>query len=217
MAKQLLSGPVRLTDYILPGLCFIASWAVGGWFYSQMPEQVPVHWGMSGAPDRFGSRFEGAFAVPIIFTLLLIMFVLLSRTRAGRMMLATAWVTGAFMLAIQYMIGINALGVGVDVGRFVMFSLAGLFIALGVIVPLMPQNRWGGFRNSYTLSDMRVWQSTNRLGGKMLLITGALIVPLAFAPPLYSVIGSFIVILVCILAIPHFHSIRIYRELKRQH
>src|SRR5678809_850517 len=32
--------------------------------YSQLPEEVPVHWGFSGEPNRFGSRFEGAFLIP---------------------------------------------------------------------------------------------------------------------------------------------------------
>ncbi|MCB1219645.1 MAG: DUF1648 domain-containing protein [Planctomycetales bacterium] len=217
MGKLNLNGPVKLTDYILPVLCFIASWAIGGWFYSQMPAEVPVHWGLNGQPDRFGSRFEGAFAVPIILTLLTIMFAFLSRTRAGRLMLACAWITGLFMIAIQYVIGINSLGVGVDVGRFVMLSMAGLFLALGFIVPMMPQNRWGGFRNSYTLSDMRVWQSTNKLGGRMLLLTGLLIIPLAFAPPLVSFVASFVVITVCIVVVPMFHSMKHYRQLKGQH
>lgn len=38
--------------------------------YSKLPERVPVHWGVSGEPDRYGSRLEGAFLLPAIMTAL---------------------------------------------------------------------------------------------------------------------------------------------------
>ena len=216
MAKQILPGPIRVTDYILPLLTFIASWAIGVWFYNHMPENVPVHWGLTGQPDRWGSRLEGALAVPIVLSILMIMFVALSRTRAGRLMLAIAAIMGLFMIAIQLVIGLNSMGVLINVSRIIMLCLAGLFLALGLIVPQLPQNKFGGYRNSYTLSDLRVWESTNKLGGRMLLIAGLLIIPFAFTPPLISAAGSFAVIIICVVIIPTVHSIALYKHLKRQ-
>ena len=94
--------------------------------------------------------------------------------------------------------------------------MAALFVALGYIVPGLSQNRYGGFRNRYTLSDMRVWESTNKLGGRMLMLCGLLLVPLAFVPPLYGFIGIFILILITVVIIPIVHSMSEYRRLQAQ-
>ena len=42
-------------------LCFVGSGVVAALIFPRLPESVPVHWGIDGAPDRFGSRFEALF------------------------------------------------------------------------------------------------------------------------------------------------------------
>ena len=32
--------------------------------YPRLPERMPVHWGLHGQVDRYGSRVEGAFMLP---------------------------------------------------------------------------------------------------------------------------------------------------------
>ena len=39
--------------------------------YSRLPERVPVHWNISGEPDRFGTRLEGAFFLPVVMIIML--------------------------------------------------------------------------------------------------------------------------------------------------
>ena len=201
-------------DYIPVVVAFILSWGIGAWFFSQMPNSVAVHWGLNGEPDRFGSRFEAAFLGPIMLSLLSILFFFIGRHTNGKYMMRLAGITGCFLIAIQVIIGLNALGVLLDVTKFVILAMAALFVALGYIVPGLSQNRYGGFRNRYTLSDMRVWESTNKLGGRMLMLCGLLLVPLAFVPPLYGFIGIFVLILITVVIIPIVHSMTEYRRLQ---
>ena len=42
-------------------LCFLGSGVVAALISPRLPNSVPVHWGIDGAPDRFGSRFEALF------------------------------------------------------------------------------------------------------------------------------------------------------------
>jgi len=49
-------------------LCFIGSGVVAALAYPQLPSSVPVHWGLDGTPDRFGSRLE-ALVVPLLLCL----------------------------------------------------------------------------------------------------------------------------------------------------
>ena len=215
--QQVTHKPAQVMDYIFPLLTFIASWAVGIWFYLRMPETVAVHWGLSGQPDRYGSRLEGALAMPLILSLMFAIFFALRNTRAGGYIIKVGGMMGVFMIAIQLIIGLNALGVFIDVTRLVLLSMAILFISLGLIIPQFPQNRYGGFRNRYTLGDEKVWESTNKLGGRMLMVSGLLMVPFAFTPPLIGFIGITAVIIVCIVIVPFIHSMNMYNRSRAQH
>ena len=48
-------------------LCFLAAGVVAALTYPRLPQSVPVHWGIDGAPDRFGSPFEALLLPPLIF------------------------------------------------------------------------------------------------------------------------------------------------------
>ena len=45
----------------LPASFIAGAWVFSIAVYSRLPDRVPVHWGMSGEPNRYGSRIEGAF------------------------------------------------------------------------------------------------------------------------------------------------------------
>jgi len=37
--------------------------------YSRLPERMPVHWDLHGEVNRYGSRLEGAFFLPVVMFL----------------------------------------------------------------------------------------------------------------------------------------------------
>lgn len=57
----------------------IASWGYAAWLYSVLPASVPVHWGLNGQIDRYGSRAEAAFLLPGIMLLVATTTVLSTR------------------------------------------------------------------------------------------------------------------------------------------
>lgn len=51
--------PYQSVDYtleILSVLGLLALWGLAAYYYPDLPEQIPVHFGASGYPDRFGSK-----------------------------------------------------------------------------------------------------------------------------------------------------------------
>jgi uncharacterized membrane protein len=34
--------------------------------FNRLPERMAIHWGMSGQPDGYGSRWFGAFMLPVV-------------------------------------------------------------------------------------------------------------------------------------------------------
>jgi uncharacterized membrane protein len=65
----------------------------------------------------------------------------------------------------------------------------------------MGKIRWNGFvgiRTPWALADERVWDKTQRFGGRMLVGAGIVIVIAALTPPLQAHMGG--VIIACVLA-----------------
>lgn len=77
-----------------------------------------------------------------------------------------------------------ALGIGSDPAR-IMTAGTGLFMAVvGNYLGKLRRGRWVGIRTPWTLADDEVWLRTHRLGGWLLVPTGALscLAALAGAP-----------------------------------
>lgn len=47
-------------------LAFAVTFAASAYLWPRTPEVIPVHWGLNGEPDRFGSRAEGLLFVPAL-------------------------------------------------------------------------------------------------------------------------------------------------------
>lgn len=158
--------------------------------WSRLPESMPVHWGISGKPDRFGSRFEGAILLPLIFVGLWGLTELLPRLDPRRANFAK--MRGTYDLAIsaslsmivvlQGVILASALGHPVPMHRIVPATVGVLFLVLGNLLPRARPNWWFGIRTPWTLSSDRVWARTHRLGGYCLAGAGVLLLVAAFLP-----------------------------------
>ena len=59
-------------------LVMSAMFAAAAWAWPQVPERIPVHWGLNGEVDRYGGKFEGLLAIPLtvigIYLLMLVPF-----------------------------------------------------------------------------------------------------------------------------------------------
>jgi uncharacterized membrane protein len=97
-----------MSDSPRPGFPFwllplIASWAHAAWLYSVLPATVPVHWGLNGQIDRYGSRAEAAFLLPCIMLFVGAVMALATYRRGSPQILAV--VTLTFMFAVQLVCG----------------------------------------------------------------------------------------------------------------
>jgi len=54
---------------VIPVLVAVVFVALVALYQAALPPQVAVHWGITGAPDRFGSK-ESALVIPVVMTLL---------------------------------------------------------------------------------------------------------------------------------------------------
>lgn len=148
--------------------------------YSRLPEEVPIHWGVSGEPNGYGSRLEGAFLIPaMMIALFAIMQWYPSRDpRAANIAkfrgaydtvvtAAIALLSGLHVLALG-----NALGWGIDIPKVGMVALGLMFILLGNLMPRVRSNFIFGIRTPWTLSSESVWTRSHRVGGYAKVVAG---------------------------------------------
>ncbi len=168
----------------LPQLTLIAAMfvlAVGSW--SSAPDQVPVHWGLAGQPDRYGGKFEGLLLLPLTTLGVYLLLLLLPRIdprRANYARFRSAYLVMrvAILVFLALVYGFVLLWIGgiqLDIS-VVSVLVGGLFIALGISMSKIQPNWFVGIRTPWTLSSELSWRKTHRLGGRVLALAGLVLV-----------------------------------------
>lgn len=191
----------------LIAITFVASAIV----YPRLPDRVPVHWGVNGQVDRYSSRVQGVWLLPLVMIAIWLLMRFLPRIdprRANYDKFADTYdlfinsLLGLF-LVMQGVLLATALGQRVPMSRVVPALVGVLLIILGNALPRARSNWWFGIRTPWTLSSDRVWTKTHRLGGYLMVLAGLLMLlaaaiqtawalAVAFAAVLASGFGSLV-------------------------
>nr|MBO2469982.1 hypothetical protein [Bacillota bacterium] len=86
------------------------------------------------------------------------------------------------LLVIHAMVVANGAGWSVDVSVVLPLLIGLLFLFLGNEMPRFRQNFFLGIRTPWTLSDEEVWRQTHRVGGRVFVVGGALMMAASFLP-----------------------------------
>ncbi|HEY9900715.1 MAG TPA: SdpI family protein [Pantanalinema sp.] len=179
----------------LPLLLVGACWGVAAYYWPQLPEQVPTHWGMAGDPDQWAPRATGALIGPVMgtffYALVWALPVLDPRGRhlaeSPQVLEIIRSILCAFALFLTYL----TLSASVTPGQHLplsgmMVGLGILFVVLGNYLPKVRSNFFIGIRTPWTLSSEEVWYRTHRLGGKLMVAAGAITILGACLPQPWS-------------------------------
>lgn len=195
-----------------PSLVLLAGMlAAGALLWSHVPEQIPVHWGVDGTPDRFGGRFEGLFVIPIIALSLYVLMSFLSlikpseynRPLPQKASAKMKLLMNVFMAAVYVFAVLNARGAAIPAERFMTPALGFLFIALSFLIRNLPPNSVAGVRIPGAMNDSTLWQKNQQAGSIAMLILGIILIPMVFFPPMAGLIvliaGSMLMVLVLLI------------------
>lgn len=183
---------------------------------------VPVHFGIDGQPDRWGSRFE--------IVVLLAFFALLTAAIGGGMSLyadRTLDPARARGLKLGQFIAVGTLGLsGMMVAHKVLAANTGaslsasttpllmslILVLTGAFLGRVSPNPFIGVRTPWTYKSRRSWDRTNRLGGRLLFLTGLAGLALTpFVPTPWAFTGLITLILLT-TALTVFESWRVWRD-----
>ena len=204
---------------IITSVIVLIPMLVGVAFWDVLPEQVAIHWGASGEPDRWCAKAFAVYAVPLIMValhwacLFATRFDKKNRNQNPKMMNITYWLVPAVSWVANGMTYADALGKDIDVIRLLPIIIGVLFLLIGNYLPKCTPNRTVGIRIKWTLADEENWNATHRFGGKVWFIGAIVILASSLLPAKISVCVMIAATLAMALA-PIIYSYCFYKKKK---
>jgi uncharacterized membrane protein len=188
------------------GVLIAAMFAITAWAWAAIPSDaaVPVHWGLSGQPDRYGGKGEALLLTPIIGLVLTAILAIAPRLEPRRQNFAASsgpytviWIAVmAFFLVVHVVLVSAAMGRAIDMLVAFPIAIGALFVVIGAQMGKTRSNHFMGIRTPWTLSSELSWGETHRVGSWAFMGLGVL---LALAGMLRSEV---LLLAVLVLAMP---------------
>ena len=198
---------------LLPAALLALAW-------SHLPQEVPLHWGLDGQVDRWGSPISlwWLCAVGPVTALLFQLLPRLDPKRENYEKFQGKYETAALLLQLLMVVAMGAtlsesLWPGrLNVYRVICMAVGGMFLLLGNLMGKVKTNWFFGFRTPWALADPDVWTKTQRLGGWVFFLSGGLLVLLALLAPPALTLGMFLAVLLGGVGLTYYKSWRWFRE-----
>ncbi len=177
--------------------------------YFQLPETVPIYWGIEGIADRWGSKAEALFIMPgIMLAFLILLFYIpkIDPMKKHYVSFANVYYSFGFVLltyfALIYFAVIGqTIGYNFDFLKFIMILMGLLLVYIGYIMPKIKQNWFLGIRLPWTLSSEKVWNKTHFFSKPWFIILGVITIITAFfnyTICLYLMIGGILLLIIAL-------------------
>ena len=204
---------------IIPIIIILISVILSGYFYSVFPDQVPIHWNFQGEVDNWGSKFMGAFLMPLMAIGMYLLFLILplidpkkdKYKQFNKVYLLFRNLIILMLFAIYIISSLNALGYKIRVEVWIPFLIGILFIVMGNYFGKIKPNWFMGIRTPWTLSSDEVWLKTHRLGGKLSMALGFLLI-ISPSLPHQSLLFTLIIPIMIVVMVPVIYSYILFKN-----
>lgn len=154
-----------------------------------MPDIIPTHFGPSGEPDGWGTKYT-VLLYPAITILVSALAVPMRRLdpkeenygRFEKYYYDFFFGFSLFFLAVEVLNIVIAVGININMGMIMCLVTGLLMIFVGNMMPKIKQNFYFGIKTPWTLADEENWFKTHRLAGKTSVFGGIVIALGAFVP-----------------------------------
>lgn len=156
--------------------------AVTLYFWSALPEYIPLHWNYAGEVDSYERRELLWLLGPGLMTIMMLIALLMPYLSPRRFEIkkfeSTWWYSMGVIVAmpayIYTLVLMSALGGEVAMSLALPAGLFTMMILLGNPLGKVRKNFFLGVRTPWTLSNDRVWYATHRLTAKLMVVSGVL-------------------------------------------
>lgn len=203
---------------ILMVIISIALWLI---FYPELPNQVPMQWGADGSVNWHASKLTALLVNNGMFVFIYLILYLVPKfdpkkknyqqfSRSYNIIYHSILI---LFFTINIIVLFTSLGYSLKIEFFIPV-IAGLsFIVLGNYMQTVKPNWFIGIRTPWTLENDQVWRKTHRLGSKLFIIAGVIMIIVPFLPDAFAFPMIIIVSSIAAL-VPIVYSYILYRKLK---
>lgn len=170
---NLRTESLALAAYAALGAVTAVAWA-------RLPQRVPVHWGLTGPPDAYGSPYGLLLLLPVVAVLTYGLLCLVpaadpTHTRTPEFQMhfprIRAWMVVLFV-CIQVVMALSMGGAVTD-PLAASAVVIGLWLAgFGPMLSHVPRNIVVGIRTPMTLKSDAAWSAAHRLGARIFIAGG---------------------------------------------
>lgn len=192
------------------------------YIFPSLPNSVPVHFGIDGTPDRYGTQAEFLVVFFILMGTSAFVYLLLKALPAidpkkmvkfgeatfQKMALGLVLFLAALTIAIIF----STANQSFKIDKLILPIIGLLFAFIGNIMHSIKPNYFAGIRTPWTLEDNDTWRATHRLAGKLWFAGGiVLTITVLFLPSKPGFIVFMIAVAILTL-IPVVYSYIYYKQ-----
>lgn len=198
------------------------AFALSAWAWVQLPDDalVPIHWGIDGQADGFAPKTIGLLILPMVAAVVAALLAVVPRIEPRRANLErSSKAYGATWLAVMTVLGAVhvlaiavTLGADLDVSRIALTGVGAMLVVIGNYLPKVRPNYLMGIRTPWTLSSDLSWVKTHRIGGRLFVLEGIVLIVLGLLGPSPVILAVALVLaIVATLAVAVVYSYRVWR------
>ncbi len=202
---------------ILSAIIILLPILFGIMMWNDLPNTMTTHFGADGNADGFSGKAFAVFGLPCIllaFHFVCLLFTLLDKQQKEQSPKALGmifWIVPVISLLVNGMMYRAAFGKEVDTSFFTPALIGLMFILMGNYFPKIKQNRTLGIKVPWALHNEENWNKTHRLGGKIYVIGGLVLLFSVFLP-LNAMIWIMVSVITAIAVIPTAYSYYLYKQ-----
>ena len=197
--------------------------AIAVWVAGQVPDgaSLPIHWDANGNPNGFAGKWTALLmpagitaAVSLLFYFLPVIEPRESHLQKSKGLVIAAWAGILLvMMIVELMAVAGALHWALPVQSLMLVGVGLMFVLIGNQLGKSRSMFLVGIRTPWTLSSEEVWIKTHRLGGKLMMFAGLIMVAAAFLPIPGWAVPILIIGLVTVMAgVPIVYSYILWRR-----
>ncbi|HTI57509.1 SdpI family protein [Mucilaginibacter sp.] len=190
--------------------------------FPTLPETVPVHFGIKGTPDRYGSKNEFLIGPLILMGMSCLVYFLFKFLPAIDPKKLVKYGDATFQkIGLGIVLLMAVLSIGITLATIdktfrvdkVILPAVGLFFAfMGNLMHSIKPNYFAGLRTPWTLEDPDNWRATHRLAGKLWFAGGLILAVLVLLLPVKTGLIAFMSVMFVIVIIPVVYSYRYFKS-----
>lgn len=204
-----------LKTLIITSIMDLSPIIIGIILWDRLPDKIATHFGVDNTPDGWSSKAVAVFGLPlVIFALEWICMLATKLDPKYRniddsvMMKIVLWLMPCLSIMMASITYAYALGKEIKVGFIVLLFIGALFVVMGNYLPKCKQSYTMGIKLPWTLNSEENWNKTHRLGGKVWVAVGMIMMLTSFFE------SPFIMLAVVLIAVivPTVYSYKLYKD-----